>query len=307
MKVVKKLCSLSILLFTASLSNPSWAACNSNETETGASTVTDMQGNGNFACGQIASSAGSMRPVQGFSYQVVSAGPRRYVAWSAPTQVDKIFVTTSGQGGRCLYDFETGPKSGSYLEPSANSTSSTTVVACSDGINVAEPPLPPKKPISTTTNCADALPGLQSNLDADGNIITLIGIGTDQGLNSEGAADGDYVLAVCSAGSQTQCADQCLPSTGKTYACSAAPGKECLTNRACATSDELPTGNADAPQYCWELSHGVNITAGTFTPPIEKETGNATWEQYDGSTCVKVTTTYRGATYSYYSPTGCTR
>lgn len=305
MKVVKKLCSLSILLLTANLSSPAWAACNSNGTETGASTVVDLQGQGNFACSQIASSAGAMQTVPGFSYQVVSAGPRRYVSWSAPAQVDKIFVTTNGQGGRCLYNFETGPKSGSFLEPAANSTSSTTVVACSDRVDVVAPPPPPKKPISTTNNCANALPGLQSNLDADGNIITMIGIGIDQGLNNEGTADGDYVLAVCSAGSQTQCTDQCLPKTAKTYACSATPGQECLSNRACATSDELPTGNVDAPKYCWELSHAVNTTSGTFVPPIEKESGSASWEQYHGSTCVKVTTTYRGATYSYYSPTGC--
>jgi len=185
------------------------------------------------------------------------------------------------------------------LQPASGSP---TVVACYDGVDVATPP-PPKLPISTTTNCADALPGLQSNLDLDGNIITMIGIGVDQGLNSEGAADGDYVLAVCSAGSQTQCVDQCLPPTTKNY--SFLGNGVPLSDRACATSDELPTGNADAAQYCWELSHGVDIAAGSFTPPTEKETGSATWEQYDGSTCVKVTTSYRGVTYSYYSPTGC--
>lgn len=293
-----RLSLLSALALLLGLNGPASSACNSNESETGAGSVISLQGQGTFNCNLIATSTGAMTAVPGFSYQRTAEG----IAWSAPTQVDKIFVTTSGNGGRCLYGFEPGATSGSKLQPS---TGSPTVVACSDGVDDPAPPPPPKPPISTTTNCADALPGLQTNLDLDGNIITLIGIGVDQGLNQEGAADGDYVLAVCSAGSQTQCVDQCRPPTNKAYACSAAPGEVCLASRACATSDELPTGNADAPQYCWELSHGVDISAGSFTPPTEKETGSATWEQYEGSTCVKVTTSYRGVTYSYYSPTGC--
>ncbi len=308
--------ALAILALLLGLSGPVWAVCNPDNNETGASSVVDLQGQGNFSCSQIAgdvdnclNGACTMVPAPGFTYQIQNNGPRRFVTWSAPQQVDKIFVTASGNGSRCLYDFEPGSTSGSFLEPAANA-SQTSVVACYDGVEADVPPPPPEKPISTTTNCATALPGLQMALDTDPgtNIITLIGIGTDQGLNNQGTTDGDYVLAVCSAGSQVQCVDQCLPPTDKVYAaCGAVADEACLAERACATSDELPTGNPDAEQYCWELSHGVDIEAGKFTPPIEKETGSATWEQYEGSTCVKVTTTYRGTTYSYYSPSGCKR
>ena len=289
---------------------PAWAVCNGKGVETGASSVVDLQGQGNFTCAQILgdptaclNGGCTMIPASGFTYQINNIGSRKFVTWNAPAQIDKIFVTASGNGSRCLYDFEPGATSGSFLEP-AGSLSGTAVVACTDGVNVAVPTAP-EPPISTTTNCAEALPSLQNSLNNDGNLLAFIGIGTDQGLSGEGATDGDYVLAVCSAGGQTQCVDQCRQPTAATYACTPGTGTQCLSTRACATSGELPTGNADAPKYCWEFSHQVDLQAGTFIPPKEKESGSATWEQYSGSTCVKVTTSYRGKTYSYYSPTGC--
>lgn len=286
----------------------SQAKCNVNGDETGAATVVDLKGQGNFSCSQISgdtstclNSGCTMESVPGFQYQIKTVGTRRFVEWSAPTQVDQIFVTTNGNGGRCLYDFDPALTAGSYLEPAATPTK---VVACYDGVDNAEPP---EQPISTTTNCADALPGLQSSLTTDGNILTFIGIGVDKGLNGQSDADDDYVLAVCSAQGQVECVDKCRTPTAATYTCTAGAGEVCLSERACATSDEKPTGSESAPKYCWEHSHGVNLATGTFTPPAEKESGTASWEQYDGSTCVKVTTTYRGAVYSYYTPTGCKR
>lgn len=292
------------------LSAPAWSVCNSNSTETGATSVVDLQGQGNFTCAQVASGATpclnsscTMAPAPGFTWGIGSTGARKYVNWSAPQQVDKIYVTASGNGSRCLYDFTPGAKTGSFLEP-GGSASQTTVVACYDGREVPTP-LPPKTPISTTSNCAAALPALQTALAADGNIITFIGIGTDQGLSGQGTSDKDYALAVCSAGAQVQCVDECRQPTTATYSCTPGAGELCLAQRACAISAETPTGNTNAPKYCWELSHKVKLATGTFTPVTELESGSAHWEQYKGSTCVKVTTTLRGTVYSYYTPAGC--
>ena len=178
-------------------------------------------------------------------------------------------------------------------------------MACYDAVEITVPP-PPKEPISTVSNCADALPALQSSLIADGNMTTFIAIGTDEGLSGEGNADGSYQLAICSAADQEQCVDQCPTPTSETYTCGTLPlGGKCLTDRRCATSDELPTGNPNAPNYCWELSHQVDVGNGTFIPPTELESGSATWEQYAGSICTKVTTTFAGRQYSYWTPAGC--
>lgn len=304
------LCRTGVLTALLAASSSAWSVCNVNSDETGATGVVDLQGQGNFTCAQISgdndaclNSSCSMVPVPGFQYQIGSAGARKFVTWTAPEQVDKVYVTASGQGSRCLYDFEPGAKAGSFLEP-AKAASSTTVVACYDGVDETPPP-EPELPISTTTNCANALPGLQSSLAADGNILTFIGIGVDKGLNGESDADDDYVLAVCAAQGQVECVDECRTPTSATFTCTAGVGEACLNDRACATSSEIPTGRETAPKYCWELSHDVDLVNGTFTPPTEKQSGNASWEQYEGSTCVKVTTTYRGVAYSYYTPTGC--
>lgn len=247
-----------------------------------------------------------MQPTSGFSaVRTISSSGELSIAWSATEQVDKLFVTTNGNGSRCLYDFEPGETSGPLdgvgiyvLNPSGTTT---TIIACSDGVEIAEPPPPPMPPLSENNRCLEALPALQTSLAAQTDIITFIGIGVD---NTIGDGDGDYVLAVCAAEGQDRCVDECLLPTDKTYPYTNT-AETPLSDRACATSDELPTGNPDAPKYCWELSHDVDLTTGSFRPPTEKQSGYATWEQYEGSTCVKVCTTYRGLPYCYYSPSGC--
>ena len=287
------------------IAGTSWAQCNTDGSLTGAASVIDLQGQGTFSCADISGDTSSclnvdctMEPAPGFSVNNITTDG---VVWSADVQVDKLFVGQSGSGSRCLYDFEPGQTSGEYLLP----TDYKDIVACYDGVEEVITEV--EEPISTTTNCADALPGLQTSLTGDGNIITFIGIGTDAGLNEQGEADGDYVLAVCSAVGQSQCVDQCKEPTSRSYdPCGElADGEVCLDQRPCATSEEVPTGNPAAPKYCWEFSHQVDTDLGIFVPPKEKESGVAYWEQYSGSTCVKVTTSYRGRTYSYWTPSGC--
>jgi hypothetical protein len=309
----------------------SWAQCNFDGSLTGAASVVDLQGQGTFSCSDIAGDISqctdpdpancTMLAVPNFDFTVGVDG----IAWTAkdlnglPLQVDKIFVSQQGSGARCLYDFEPGQTSGDNLQP----TAFKDIVACYDGVDDAIPE-EKKEPISTSTNCSGVLPGLQTALTNDDNIITFIGIGTDKTID----ADGEYVLAVCSSDSQDQCVDQCRAPTLDSDTsldfydglCTTTTGDEvCLTERPCATSQEIPTGNPNARRYCWEFSHQVilqnddsndpnydpNRTSYTLIPPKEKETGVAYWEQYEGSTCVKVTTTYRGNTYSYWTPSGC--
>ena len=302
-----------LLLFTALAGQPASStprgvqSCNTDVTATGASSVVRLQGQGNFSCSNIYGSdkaclnaACTMAPAPGFTSVI---NPDTSVSWTASRQVDKIFVSGKGQGSRCLYEFPLGTTRGNYQAlVTGASTPPPTVTACYDGYDT--PPV--KAPISTTTNCAAALPQLQNALNNDPNMLAVIGIGSDQGLNGQGTTDGSYAVAVCAANGQVECVDQCRNPTAKTYSCSPnSTSEQCLNTRACATSDETPTGNAGAPKYCWELSHSVNLTNGTFVPVTELESGSASWEQYHGSTCIKVTTTLGGKSYTYYSPTGC--
>jgi hypothetical protein len=113
-----------------------WSDCNTNSAQTGAASVVFLQGNGDFACDQAAGDGNqTMGPAAGFSFGV---GPNG-INWSASEQVDKIFVTRTGSGSRCLYEFEPGRTLGDFLLP----TNPKDVSGCSDGVDDPPPVLKP--------------------------------------------------------------------------------------------------------------------------------------------------------------------
>ncbi|RLA41676.1 MAG: hypothetical protein DRR06_15595 [Gammaproteobacteria bacterium] len=224
-------------------------------------------------------------------------GGRKVVEWDANgDQADYIYVEDSGQGGRCLYQFD-AVSSGSFLEPASNKVS---VTACWDGENTVVPE-PPKEPISSLDGrCDGDLQGIQEALDGGQGELAMVATEDE---------NGEYLPGICAAGGQTRCVNQCIAPTTTTYDCpeTLAAGERCLSDRACATADELVngTGEPGVDQFCWELSHAVDTDAGTFMPVTAQEKATFSLEGIKGSHCRLVTTSYRGRVYSYYSPSGC--
>jgi hypothetical protein len=281
--------------------------------------VLDLTGQTGFQCSNLQgipspeNPTGRMSSVEVEAYQVSGNQNGFNVQGSTPGLAFDAVFARSRDGKQCLY----------YLDNTNTVTNLTTggkplqtVTVCSDGIGV---PVADDEPVSTSRDCTvdpDSA-ALQNAIDDNSRYDIVLGIG-------RGADDSDN-LAVCSdtqlgTGVQQECVGEpyCPAPIGnasypivpdRTSNPNCVPnqsGEIPLECRHCEISAVLPAdpGNLETP-YCWELSHSVDLDAGTFKPLRESEKYRFEIDSYEGSKCYKVNTTYKGRSYSYWTPSGC--
>jgi hypothetical protein len=249
---------------------------------TGATTVLNASGQGNFSCSNM-SPGPDGAPMQNISGSVsliirnnygtpVTTGTEVDVQVSSGLpgrEIDAVYIRTQGNGARCLYSFSDYSESATGLRSGGGQFSASDVIVCADGTGTT-PPVEPEvvEPISTA---ADACEG---EVFATGAAVE--GLSVVSGVSLDGKT-----VAVCSApGSQQfQCVNRCENFTprGDTEACalaSAGLGNGQKDLEACRPCDlsipESPPAtdqNGNPLFYCWEYASSV-----VRNPPLSSVT-----------------------------------
>ena len=201
---------------TLGLSSQAWAACNLDGSVTGAASVYDQSGQGNFSCSDlnfdfdITDLATITLSPDGDSVQEVSISQ----PWTSSNQIRAVVVKPSN-GDRCVYNYPTVTYQAFELTPDSNKPVSEVLV-CSDGvpgIKVSQD-VEPTLPVTTT---ADSCTG---DIKVDGSSI-FSDTTAEVAIIAE-TIDGQTV-ASCSltADGQEYCEDRCVNfrDVGETPAC----------------------------------------------------------------------------------------
>ncbi len=253
-----------------------WSACIDSLEGTGATTVQNASGQGNFSCGDMnpGPDGGVMSPITNLI--VTFAPDNKSVDVEVPAnqltgcggntpgpcnEIDAIFITASGKGTRCLYTFSNYTDLAEGLRRSNETFNASSLTVCADGIG-AVPPVEPEviEPISTVGDgCVGDVTVGQTTLD---NLALVTAVSLD-----------GNTLAVCNGTGETlqqvQCVNVCENFEQRAETPECAADSTGLTNgelnleacRPCDLTDPLaPPGvdqNGNPLFYCWEYTNSV--------------------------------------------------
>jgi VCBS repeat-containing protein len=130
MKIKSGILRAVALIAMLGLTTSAWAECNTLKSETQASNVFELSGQGNFTCGDL----NMNNPVLNF-LPIISGNA---INWTSGSEVDAVVVTPSN-GNRCVYIYPDQADFGNQLTP-GNNKSVSSVLGCADtepGIIVA--------------------------------------------------------------------------------------------------------------------------------------------------------------------------
>jgi hypothetical protein len=257
-----------------------WSACIDSLEGTGATTVLDASGQGNFSCADMSPGpdGAPMGDITGLldlpSQSNITSIDIQVPLGLLPNQeIDAVYIRAKGNGARCLYTFSDYTTLAEGLQSGGDQFNSSDVIVCSDGIGTEPPPEPEIiEPISTAAdNCSAAFtvtstdPTIQERLDSLDAGVAFSQGGTDFAVcNTDGSAQVECVNICNDFQSPADDPDSGCPGTSDVY------GQLPLDCRPCALTDlSAPpafdrTGNPLF--YCWEYENSV-----VRNPPLERD------------------------------------
>lgn len=326
------------LLALLGASGGAWGQqCISSLEGTGATSVLNASGQGNFACADMSPgpNGGGMRQLTGVSLVIrnaagtpVTTGTEVDITVPANalpgSEIDAVYIRANGNGARCLYSFSDYSASATGLQSGGDAFDAADVIVCSDGVGTP-PPVEPViiEPISTASDACDGV------INTGGNPVAGLDLVTGVSLDGQ-------TLAVCNTdgSEQFQCVDLCKNLLDRTETQACIDANALLSNGEvsldCAPCD---LANPSAPPatdqdgnplfYCWEYTNsvvrepplsttlypnapGTDVIPGTTTPrtagtmlPHKSTFSSAQEYETFNYTCYKTTTKLNGLPYTY--------
>jgi hypothetical protein len=299
---------------------------------TGATTVLNASGQGNFACSNMSPGpdGGSMLNITGSVDLTVTNGTKVDIDVKNGVlpeyEIDAVYIRSQGNGARCLYTFSDYSESATGLRSGGAQFSASDVIVCADGQGTP-PPVEEEvvEPISTAGD------GCQGQISPDGSPDgSTPGLAVVSGVSLDGKT-----VAVCSApgSEQFQCVNRCenFEPRGDTDACAQANHQRQLGDgqkdleacRPCDLADpESPPAfdkEGNPLFYCWEYSSSVvrdppltyeNAPGTLYLPGTETfrtpgtmlphpSIGGTSFEVQSYNPCTTTTTWLNGRQYTY--------
>jgi hypothetical protein len=304
---------------------------------TGATTVLNASGQGNFACSNMSPGpdGGPMQNISGSVALViknnagtpVTTGTQVDISVSSGLpgrEIDAVYIRTSGSGARCLYTFSDYSESATGLRSGGSQFNASDVIVCADGQGT--PPPVEEEVVEPISTAADACEGVVfAGIDAVGDLAVVSGVSLD-----------GKTVAVCSApgSEQFQCVNRCenFEARGDTEACALASSalgngeKDLDACRPCDLTDPTSPPAVDKDSnplfYCWEYASsvvrspplnpltypnapGTEFIAGTEIPRTQgtilphPSIGGTSFEVQSYNPCTTTTTWLNGRQYTY--------
>jgi hypothetical protein len=283
-----------------------WSACNVDAEQTGATSLMQQSGQGNFACSDLTGKGVAMtgEPMTAIDkpHLAITFGPGNLsIDWQliGDYEADALIVEAA-DGKRCIYNYPNNATSGTNLTPGGDK-SIKNVTACTDSFFENEPLPPTPPPISTVGDGCQGNISVSCNGDAGCDDFLVV---TAHSLENAAVCNG----TLAQGDTQTQCVDQCVRRTPDP-SCDGLSGELPLGLCApCELSQSVPADPSDPDlRYCWEYTNKVVLggdsasgrTAGTFIPQEALQGTSSDTQFFEGTTCYKTTTKLNGRYYTY--------